>query len=88
MRKTGITTRKIDNAVQDYFNNGFAYLYESRNATREANEVIFHTFSNRLFNEHNQQLNKDYQTIYNCIDGIWCFKVINLNYEKSRNNSR
>lgn len=83
MRRTGKTTRFIDNAIQDYFTNGFAFVYEGRSRNRVVHEHALKVFTNRLFHEHHLNLNKDYIAKYENDGNMWYFKITNLNYEKS-----
>lgn len=72
MRKSGKTTRKVDQAVQDFFNNGITYLYEGRVANKNVHQEAMNVFNSRMQSEHPHA---KYTHEYGCFDGIWCFKI-------------
>lgn len=72
MEKSGKTTRKVDQAVQDFFNNGIAYLYDERVNNKSVHEKAMHIFNVRMQNEHP---NAKYTFEYGCFDSVWCFKI-------------
>ena len=69
---TGISTRKIDNAVQDLFNKGIAYLYDGRHNNQEKHIILLTKFINRMSLEHPKT---EYHYDYNKWDGVWCYKI-------------
>ena len=76
-RRTGVTTRLIDRAVQDYFTKGIVFLYEDRSATNFNLAIeLYQKFLVRMRAEHEIQLDailSDTRTI----DGIRCVVVLN-----------
>ena len=72
MRKSGKTTRKVDQAIQDLFTKGIAYLYEGRINNKSVHQEAMNVFNSRISSEHP---NTKYTYEYGCYDGIWCFKI-------------
>lgn len=73
-KKSGKSTRIIDNCIQRLFNTGKAFIYdESRNI--ELTKVIHSKFKNRMRNEHSDI---DYASVFTEDCGIFCFKIVLL----------
>jgi len=60
MRRSGRTTRLIDEAVQALFNNGSVVVYD-HHPTKRADERLFEMLLERLSREH--EINKTNSTI-------------------------
>ena len=72
MNKSGKTTRKVDAAVQDFFKNGLAYLYEGRTQAKLSHKHAMEVFKKRMFSEHP---GAKFSYDYGCYDGVWCYKI-------------
>jgi hypothetical protein len=72
MNRSGKTTRKVDQAVQYFFKNGVAYIYEGRERKESHHEHAFSIFKKRMEAEHPSA---QYTYKYGCYDGVWCYKV-------------
>ena len=71
MKNTGKTTRIIDRIIQEFFNNGKAYIYEERNNIAGTNELRVKV-QKRLELEHPHA---KYTFSQNTIDGIYCIII-------------
>ena len=76
-RRTGNSTRIVDNLIQDYFKKGIAAAYDHY-PTRNAQKLVFNTTLNRLKLEHNI-LDKDI-----CVNRD-DLTLLNLKYELHNN---
>lgn len=72
MEKSGKTTRKVDQAIQDLLLKGMTYLHEGIHKDVECHIHIFTVFIERLKAEHP---NTKYTYEFNYWDGIWCYKI-------------
>ena len=72
MRRSGITTRKVDVAIQDFFTKGIAFLYEGRNNSKQRHQECMDLFNKRMESEHR---NAKYDYKYGEFEGVWCFKI-------------
>jgi hypothetical protein len=76
MRRTGVTTRKIDRAVQDYFTKGMVFLYEDRAATDyKRAEELYYKFLARMAFEHNVT---EFESQLLEVDKIKCVVTLNV----------
>lgn len=69
--KKGKTTRILDRSIQELFNNGVTYVYESR-TDAIINKQLHQKFISRLELEHPKA---KYVSHFNTYDGIPCYKV-------------
>ncbi len=78
-RRTGETTRAIDRFVQDYFKNGFVYVYERNFENPQENKNLckaaIKRFLKRMDSEHPLELLKVSETPKK-VDGILCYIVV------------
>lgn len=71
-RETGKTTRTADRLIQDFFNNGIAYIYENRNDSQETKRNLLDLIIIRISTEHPRtKLHYEYGTF----GGIQCYKL-------------
>lgn len=69
-RNNGSSTRVIDRCIQELFNTGKTFVYESRD-NAEINRELSVRFERRLATEHP---NARYQKVFKDHDGIICHK--------------
>lgn len=76
-RRTGVTTRLVDKAIQDFFTKGIVFLYEDRYANNfDLATKLYQRFLIRLRTEHIHFFYK-YISDNRKIDGINCVVVLN-----------
>ena len=77
-RKTGKTTRLVDLRIQDFFENGFTFIYEGRgtDSFRKQTDEALNTFRRRLELEH---FGVKYAFKFANYEGIECYKVTKHN---------
>lgn len=74
-RRNGNTTRKLDRAVQELFENDLTYLYErceDAESTEKQTDLIYNKFNSRMRNEHPDVI---YNVEYGTFSGILAYKV-------------
>lgn len=69
---SGKKTRKVDRAIQDFFNNGLTYLYNGRSMNVKDHAELLTLFLKRMNSEHP---NAKYVYEFNLFDGVWCYKI-------------
>ena len=71
-RKEGTTTRIIDRCIQEFFENGFTYIYEGRVNLEQAHKDAMERFKMRMSSEHPHA---KYTYEFGSFDNIRCYKV-------------
>lgn len=77
MRRSGNTSRLIDRCVQEFFKNGFTFIYEGRGTDKMWAMTVeaYHRFCSRMRMEHPREV---FAVVQDFFDGIHCFKIINM----------
>ena len=70
--RSGKTTKKVDQAVQDLFKKGIAYLYEGRTARVIEHAEALDVFITRMRSEHPLC---EYSYSFGNHSNVWCFKI-------------
>lgn len=71
-RNTGKTTRTADRLIQDFFNNGIAYIYEKRDDSDGAKRNLLDLIIIRISTEHpSTKLHYEWGSF----GGIRCYKL-------------
>lgn len=76
--KKGTTTRIIDRCIQQFFSNGFTFVYDGRGSEtmRKQTDDAHSKFIARLDQEHP---GTKYVSHFDNFSGIECYKVVNHN---------